>query len=119
MDADAWRKGGVEGGTGRDGAALGTFGSWEDALDDVQASGVVSPAHLVRDGDRVIGSAIGLVYGGKDKHQLCQFHLLREYRRNIGSAGFAEAKALLDADNLAQGRELAESIMFLTGGRVT
>lgn len=99
------------------GAALGTFGSWEDALDDVYDSGVVSPAHIVSDGDRAIESAIGLVYGGKDRHQLCQFHLLREYRRNIGGAGFAEARALLDADSLPQARELAESIMSLTGGR--
>ena len=67
----------------------------------------MSPAHIVSDGDRAIESAIGLVYGGKDRHQLCRFHLLREYGRNIGGVGFAEASALLAADSLSQARELA------------
>ena len=101
------------------GAALGTFGSWEDAPDDVCDSGVVSPAHFVSDGDRAIESVIELMYGSKDRHQLCQFHLSREYKRNIGSAGFAEARALLNADSLSQARELAELIMSLTVGRAT
>ncbi len=34
-------------------AALGTFGSWEDALDDVYAAGVESPTHIVSDRDGV------------------------------------------------------------------
>ena len=44
------------------------------------------------------------------------FHLLREYRRNIETAGFAAARRLLDAGSLAEGREWARRIMWATAG---
>ena len=47
---------------------------------------------------------------------MCAFHLLREYRRNIGVGGFAAARRLLDATSLAEGREWARRIMRLTDG---
>ena len=43
-------------------------------------------------------------------------HLLREYRRNIGVAGFAAARLLLDAGSLAEGLEWARRIMRATDG---
>ena len=51
------------------------------------------PMHIISDGDRTIESVIDMAYGGRSPHQLCQFHLLREYKRNIGKAGFSEAMA--------------------------
>ena len=78
--------------------------------------GAQHPAHLVSDGDGAIASGIELVYGGEVAHQLCAFHLLREYRRNIGMAGFAAARRLLDATSLAEGREWARRIMRATAG---
>ena len=72
--------------------------------------------HPVSDGDGAIAAGIELVYGGEAPHQLCAFHLLREYRRNIGTAGFAAARRLLDADSLAEGREWARRIMRATDG---
>ena len=42
--------------------------------------------------------------------------LLREYRRNIGMAGFAAARRLLNAGSLAEGREWARRIMRATDG---
>ena len=74
------------------------------------------PQHLVSDGDGAIAAGIELVYGGEAPHQLCAFHLLREYRRNIGMAGFAAARRLLDATSLAEGREWARRIMLATDG---
>lgn len=96
---------------------MATFGSWEDALDDVYDSGVESPAHLVGEGDRAIEYAIAPVYGSESKHRSRRFHLLMEYKRNMGAAGFAEARALLDGGSKAQARDLAESIMSQAGGR--
>ena len=40
------------------------------------------------------------VYGREARRQLCAFFLLREYRRNIGTAGYAAARLLLDAGSL-------------------
>ena len=45
--------------------------------------------HLVSDGNGAIAAGIELVYDGEAPHQLCEFHLLREYRRNIGTANYA------------------------------
>ena len=98
-------------------ATLGTFGSWEDAPDAVCDGGGVSPAHLVSDRDRAIESAIAPVYGSEAKQRSRRFHLIKEYKRNMGAAGFAEARALLDGGSLPQARELAESIMSQAGGR--
>ena len=36
---------------------------------------------------------------------LCAFHLLREYRRNIGTVGYAAARRLLNMGSLAEGVE--------------
>ena len=63
------------------GTALGAFGSWAEVIDLAWQQGA--------------------------PHQLCAFHLLREYWQNLGVAGFAAARRLLDADSLAQGRERA------------
>ena len=78
--------------------------------------GAQHPQHLVSDGDGAIAAGIELVYGGEAAHQLCAFHLLREYRRNIGVAGFAAARRLLDATSLAEGREWARRIVQATAG---
>ena len=49
--------------------------------------------------------------------QLCQFHLLRECKRNICGVGFLEAKALREADHMEQARDYARRIVALTGGK--
>ena len=95
---------------------MGAFGSWAEVIDLAWQLGAHHPAHLVSDGDGAIAAGIELVYGGDAQHQLCAFHLLREYRRNIGVAGFAAARRLLDAGSLAEGREWARRIMRATAG---
>ena len=57
-----------------------------------------APRHIVSDGDRAMERALDMAYGRRAPHQLCQFHLLREYTGNIGAVGFLEAKALLGTD---------------------
>ncbi len=99
------------------GGVMASFGSWEDTLTEAYKRGVRQPAHLVSDGDRAIAEAIGMVYGRCTAHQLCQFHLLREYRRNIGEVGWDEAKELLMSEDLTAARKLAAQIVKLTGGR--
>ena len=98
------------------GTALGAFGSWAEVIDRAWQQGAQHPQHLVSDGDGAIAAGIELVYGGEAPHQLCAFHLLREYRRNIGTAGFAAARRLLEAGSLAEGREWARRIMRATDG---
>ena len=95
---------------------MGAFGSWAEVIDRAWQQGAHHPQHLVSDGDGAIAAGIELVYGGEVAHQLCAFHLLREYRRNIGMAGFAAARRLLDATSLAEGREWARRIMRATDG---
>ena len=85
-------------------------------IDRARQLGAQRPEHMVSDGNRDIAARIELVYGGDTPHQLCAFHPLREYRRNIGAAGFAAARRLLDAGSLAEGREWARRIMRLTDG---
>ena len=58
-----------------------------------------------------------MAYDRGAPHQLCQFHLLREYKRNIGGVEFSEAKALLDADDKEQARERAGRIVALARGK--
>ena len=58
-----------------------------------------------------------MVYGKGVPNQLYQFRLLREYRRNMGKAGFSEAKALLGANDMEQARECAGRIVALTDGK--
>ena len=95
---------------------MGAFGSWAEVIDRAWQLGAQRPQHLVSDGDGTIAAGIELVYGGEAPHQLCAFHLLREYRRNIGTAVFAAARRLLDAGSLAEGREWARRIMRATAG---
>ena len=98
------------------GTALGAFGPWAEVIDRAWQLGAQRPAHLESDGDGAIASGIELVYGGEAAHQLCAFHLLREYWWNIGVAGFAVARRLLDAGSLVEGREWARRIMRATAG---
>ena len=78
------------------GTALGAFGSWAEVIDRARQLGAQHPEHLVSDGDGAIAAGIELVYGEDAPHQLCAFHLLREYLRNIGTAGVAAAGAVGD-----------------------
>ena len=79
-------------------------------------SGAHSPRHIVSDGDLAIASAIEMIYGNEANHQLCQFHLLREYRRNIGDPGFSEALNLLRSESLAEARIHAEHAVYMSEG---
>ena len=90
------------------GTALGAFGAWAEVIDRAWQLGAQHPRHPVSDGDGAIAAGIELVYGGEARRQLCAFHLLREYRRNIGVAGFAAA-LLLNAVSMAEGREWARA----------
>ena len=78
---------------------------------------MAAPRRIVGDWDRAITRAIDVAYDRDTACQLCQFPLLRE--RNIGGAGFAEAKALLgsDDDDMEQARDYARRIVALTGGK--
>ena len=98
------------------GTALGAFGSWAEVIDRAWQQGAQHPQHLVSDGDGAIAAGIELVYGGEAPHQLCAFHLLREYPRNIGVAGYAAARRLLEARSMAEGREWARRITRATDG---
>ena len=95
---------------------MGAFGSWAEVIDRAWQQGAQHPQHLVSDGDGAIAAGIELVYGGEAPHQLRAFHLLREYRRNIGVAGFAAARRLLEAGSLAEGWEWTRRIMRATDG---
>jgi len=96
--------------------ALGTFGPWAEVIDRAWQQGAQCPAHLVSEDDGAIAAGIELVYGVEAPHQLSLLRLLREYRRNIGVAGFAAARLLLNADSLAEGREWARRIMRAPAG---
>ena len=85
-------------------------------IDRAWQLGAQHPQHPVSDGDGDIAVGIKLVYGREAPHQLCAFHLLRECRRNIGTAGFAAARRLLDAGSLAEGRAWARRTMRTTDG---
>ena len=98
------------------GKALEAFGYWAEVIDRAWQLGAQHPQHLVSDGDGADAARIELVYGGDAQHQLCVFHLLREHRRNIGVAGYAAARRLLNAGSLAEGRAWARRIMRATDG---
>ena len=72
------------------GTALGAFGSWAEVIDRAWQLGA--------------------------QHQLRVFHLLREYRQNIGTAGFAAARRLLDAGSLAEAEGYAAQALRETDG---
>ena len=98
------------------GAVMASFDSWEDALNAAYMRGAESPAHIVSDGDLAIASAIEMTYGRDASHQLCQFHLLREYLRNIGEKGFSEAVKLLRSESVLEARMHAKRTVYLSGG---
>ena len=95
------------------GVAVASAGSWEDAVAAARDLGASAPRHIVSDGDR----AIDIAYGWGTPHQMCQFHLPRECKRNIGGVGLAEAKALLESDDMEQARGHAGRIVALTRGK--
>ena len=99
------------------GVALATFASWEAAIDQAWQQGATAPVHVVSDGDRAIAAGLEMVYGREVPHQLCHFHLLREYRRNLGWDGWAEARRLLASVSVAEGRRWARRVVALTGGQ--
>ena len=112
------REGAVEMKVIRDdmGNVMATFDSWQKAVNEAYMSGAHSPRHVVSDGDLAIASAIDMTYGNHTNHQLCQFHLLREYLRNIGDAGFSEALKLLRSESLAEARTHARHVVYLSEG---
>ena len=77
---------------------MASAGSWEGALTAARDLGTSAPRRIVSDGDRAIEGAIDMAYGKGAPHQLCQFHLLRECKRNIGKgkAGFRRQRRRLD-----------------------
>ena len=56
-----------------------------------------------------------MAYDRGTPHQLCQFHLLREYKRNIRERGVLGCQALLESDDMDQARECAGRVVPLTG----
>ena len=100
-----------------EGGVVVSFGSWEEVVDRVYDQGLEEPEHIVSDGDRAIAWAIELVYGSKAPHQLCHFHLLREYRRDIGKKGWQEAKALLGSKSREEAEEWGARLMEATEGK--
>ena len=99
------------------GVALGHFGSWEEAIDPGWQAGAQDPLHLVSDGDRAIVQGLQMVYGRQAPHQLCHFHLLQEYRRNLGWEGWEEAKKRLSCQSRREGAEYVKRIVAVTEGR--
>ena len=71
----------------------------------------MAPVHVVSDGDRAIAAGLQTVYGQEVPHQLCHFHLLREYRRNPGWDGWAEARRLLASESVAEGQRWARRVV--------
>jgi transposase-like protein len=93
------------------------FGSWEQVVERLYEGGLRGPAHVVSDGDPAIAGAIELVYGIQVPHQLCQFHLLQEYRRKVGKVGWIEAKALIGAQSWQEAQHWAQGLQKATGGK--
>ncbi len=95
------------------GVALGSFAGWSEVIDLVWQPGATAPVHpvsstaqaLVSDGVWAIAAGIAMVYGSKAPHQLCHFHLLREYRRNLGW-GLAGSSATAGVGELGTGGHL-------------
>lgn len=98
------------------GRVLGHFGTWEEAIDRAWQAGAREPVHLVSDGDRAIAYGLQLVYGRQAPHQLCHFHLLREYRRNVGWEGWEAAKQLLSAQSRGEGSQYVKRIVAVSEG---
>lgn len=113
------REGGAELKVARDerGGVSFSFGGWDQVIDRLYEKGLTEPVHIVSDGDPAIAGAIEWVYGVQVPHQLCQFHLLREYRRNVGKVGWTEAKALLGSQSRIEAQEWAKRLQRVTGGK--
>jgi transposase-like protein len=113
------RAGGEELKVARDegGSVFLSFGGWEQVIERLYEGVLGEPAHVVSDGDPAIAGAIELAYGIQTPHQLCQFHLLREYRRNVGKVSWAEAKALLESQDWEEAQQWAQRLSRLTGGK--
>lgn len=90
---------------------------WFSVVETLYQGGLEKLRHAVSDGDRAIEEAIAFVYGSQAPHQLCHFHLLEEYRRNIGRAGWEEARALLGSRSLAEAERRVEAVLRASGGR--
>ena len=86
-------------------------------FDQAWQRGAVAPEHVVSDGDRAIASGLEMVYGREVPHQLCHFHLLREYRRNLGWDGWVEARRLLASASVAEAQRWARRVVALSGGQ--
>ena len=115
---DATRSGRTELKVIRDatGTVLRAFGSWAEVIDRAWQQGAQQLAHLVSGGDGAIAAGIELVYDREAPHQLCVFHLLREYWRNIGVAGFAAAQRRLNARSMAEAEGYAAQVLRETDG---
>ena len=118
---DATRSGRTELKVIRDatGTVLRAFGSWAEVIDLAWQQGAQQLAHLVSGGDGAIAAGIELVYDREAPHQLCVFHLLREYWRNIGVAGFAAAQLQLNARSMAEAEGYAAQVLRETDGRAS
>lgn len=92
-----------------------SFGRWDEVLEQLHERGLKKPAHMVSDGDPAIAAAIELVYGVRTPHQLCQFHLLQEYWRNLGKVGWSEAKALVGSQSWEEARQWAQRLQGIRG----
>ena len=99
------------------GIVLGQFGTWKEVIDRAWQAWAEAPVHLVSDGDRAIAHGLKMVYGRLAPHQLCHFHLLQNYRRNIGWEGCEEAEKLLSSRSRQEGVEYAKGIVASTRGR--
>lgn len=77
------------------------------------------PFDLVSDGDWSIAQGLQVAYGRQVPHQLRHFHLLQEYRRNIGWAGWEEAKKLLSSLSRREGADNVKRIVDVKGCQVT
>ncbi len=99
------------------GIVLGQFGTWKEVIDRARQAWAEAPVHLVSYGDLAIAHGLQMVYGRLAPHQLCHFHPLKEYRRNIGLEGCEEAKKLLSSRSQQEGVEYAKGIVASTGGR--
>lgn len=100
-----------------EGTVFLSFGTWEQVVDQLYEGGLREPVHAVSDGDPAIAGALELVYGVQTPHQLCQFHLLQEYRRNVGKVGWVEAKALLGSRNWEEAQQWAQRLQQVTKGK--
>ena len=92
--------------------ALRPFGRWAKVIDRAWQLGAQVPRHPVGDGDAAIAAGIDPVYGRGVPHQLCVFHLRREYWRNLGQS------ALLKRSGAAVGEFGGRAGMGVAAGAI-